>query len=166
MFGNKAFRRPSLHGLLILLGWCLAFPTMAATVPGLQPNPALTAADVVRIQLMALRHNDEPYPDAGIATVYAFAAPRNRQLYGNLSRFSRMIHAGYAPMIGNLKFILGKSESKQALTLQQVTVIASDGLSYQYMFVLSRQEDAPYENCWMTDSVLTKGDGKGAGMAV
>ena len=43
--------------------------------PGPVPSPELSPRDVVRIQLSALKHNDTPEPDAGIATVFRFASP-------------------------------------------------------------------------------------------
>lgn len=166
MFEKHSSRWYSPQSLLVLLACCLIAPAMAASVASSRPNPSLSPADVVRIQLTALRHNDEPTADAGIATVYAFAAPGNREQTGSLSRFQRMIHVGYAPMIGNLKFILGKSKALQGVLFQKVTVIASDGRSYRYVFVLSRQREAPYSNCWMTNSVLPQDEGQGAGTAL
>ncbi len=165
MLQTNEFRRQS-RTMLVLLTWCLMLPALAATPSSPQPNPSLSPTDVVRIQLTAMRHNDEPTPDAGIATVYAFAAPGNRQLTGSLSQFTRMIHSGYAPMIGNLKFILGKSKAEQGVIFQQVTLIAADGRSYKYVFVLSRQKDPPYHNCWMTNSVLPQDNGQGEGTAL
>ena len=42
----------------------------------LVPKPALSPGDVIRIQLEALRHNDEQ--DRGIAVAFLFASPINR----------------------------------------------------------------------------------------
>ena len=55
----------------------------------LVPDPALSPGDVVRIQLEALRRNDEQ--DRGIAVAFRFASPANRTNTGPLSRFIAMI---------------------------------------------------------------------------
>ena len=62
------------------------------------PEPALSPGDVIRIQLEALRHNDEQ--DRGIAVAFRFASPANRANTGPLSRFTAMIKEGpYALML-------------------------------------------------------------------
>jgi hypothetical protein len=38
--------------------------------------------------------------------------------------------------------------------IQRVKLIGSDGQAIIYIFRLSKQSEAPYENCWMTDAVL------------
>jgi hypothetical protein len=40
--------------------------------------------------------------------------------------------------------------------VQRVKLIGSDGSSIIYIFKLSRQSAAPYENCWMTDAVTVE----------
>lgn len=138
--------------------------TWAASGP--RPSPRLSPAEVVRIQLNALRHNDKPTPDAGIATAYAFASPTNHDRAGSLQHFAEMVHAGYAPMIGNRQIILGKTRVDGELALQPVNLIAEDGRSYSYLFVLRRQAGGPFSHCWMTDSVMPQNGGRGEGLAV
>ena len=56
----------------------------------LAPDPALSPAEVVVIQLDALRGN-EAETDAGIAQTWAFAHPDNKRMTGPLPRFAQMI---------------------------------------------------------------------------
>jgi len=155
--------RPSAFGLL-LAGLLLALPLHAATPP--RPRPSLSPADVVRIQLSALQHNDDPRPDAGVATVYAFASPGNHKLTGSLSHFTQMLHAGYAPMFDSRRIILGKTQVKGREAAQPVDLVAADGRIFAYVFLLTRQRHAPFENCWMTDSVVPHDTGRGAGQSI
>ena len=149
-----------------IVALCLAASIGAWAVSRPQPSPRLSPADVVRTQLNALRHNDEPTPDAGIAVVYAFSSQTDRNQTGSLQHFAAMLHAGYAPMIGNRHIILGKTRVDGALALQPVTVIASDGRSYGYLFVLRRQIGGPHRGCWMTDSVMSQNGGRGQGLSI
>ena len=78
-----------------LFGWIFALaapfvasPSFAAEV---LPDPALSPAEVIAIQLSALQANDRPQPDAGIAQTFAFAHPDNRRVTGPLPRFAQMI---------------------------------------------------------------------------
>jgi len=71
---------------------CLAFLAVAVPAQGeggaggdplsedLVPTPALTPAEVVRIQLEALRNNDEQ--NRGIEVAFRFASPANRAKEG------------------------------------------------------------------------------------
>ncbi|MSV29914.1 MAG: hypothetical protein EXQ52_14390 [Bryobacterales bacterium] len=63
----------------------------AAVLMGQDPGPALTPAEVVRTQITALRNNDKPRKDAGIATAFRFASPGNRAATGPLDRFILMV---------------------------------------------------------------------------
>lgn len=160
--------RPQLMRLsgsaLLLVALLLVLPLHAATPP--RPRPSLSPADVVRIQLSALQHNDDPQPDAGVATVYAFASPGNHKLTGSLSQFTQMLHAGYAPIFGSRRIILGKTQVKGREAAQPVDLVAGDGRIFAYVFLLSRQRQAPFENCWMTDSVVPRDTGRGAGQSI
>ena len=57
------------------------------------PKPELTPEQVVEIQVEALRKNDVPTPDAGIATTFRFASPGNRKVTGPLERFAPIVKA-------------------------------------------------------------------------
>ncbi len=120
----------------------------------LAPAPAFSAGDVIRIQLEALRHNDEK--DRGIEVAFRFASPANRANTGPLSRFIGMIKNGpYALMLGFREAAYGPVESRGVQAGQRVTLIGED-TSVTYWFYLSRQSEAPYEDCWMTDAVYVE----------
>ena len=117
----------------------------------LVPDPALSPGDVVRIQLEALRHNDEK--DRGIAVAFRFASPANRANTGPLSRFIAMIEQGpYAVMLDFREAEYGTVETAGNQARQRVT-LTSDREIVTYWFYLSRQSTAPYMDCWMTDAV-------------
>ena len=78
--------RSSLVAVALL---AMAAPLWAADLR--EPDPALSPADVVAIQLNALQTNDTPGTDAGIAQTWAFAHPDNKRVTGPLPRFAQMI---------------------------------------------------------------------------
>ena len=122
----------------------------------LAPDSAFSPSDVVRIQLEALRHNDEQ--DRGIAVAFRFASPANRANTGPLARFIAMIKEGpYALMLEFRDAAYGPVETISGQARQRVTLTGTRE-SVTYWFYLSRQSEAPYVDCWMTDSVLIEPD--------
>ncbi len=117
----------------------------------LVPDPDLSPGDVVRIQLEALRNNDDQ--NRGIAIAFRFASPANRVNTGPLSRFIAMIgRAPYALMLEFDHADHGPVETVDGQARQRVT-LTSARASTTYWFFLSRQSEEPYVDCWMTDAV-------------
>ena len=120
----------------------------------LMPGPGFSPGDVVRIQLEALRHNDDR--NRGIEVAFRFASPANRASTGPLSRFIGMIRNGpYALMLGFGAASYGPVELRGLRARQRVT-LAGASTSITYWFYLSRQSEAPYADCWMTDAVYVE----------
>ena len=117
----------------------------------LVPDPALSPGDVIRIQLEALRHNDDQ--DRGIAVAFRFASPSNRANTGPLPHFIAMIRQGpYALMLDFREAAYGPVETESNQARQRVTLTGARE-TMTYWFYLSRQSAAPYADCWMTDAV-------------
>lgn len=135
----------------------LLAPLARAQTPGTPaPSAALTPAEVVRIQVEALRTNDDPTPGAGIATVFRFASPGNRQATGPLSRFARMIRTGYPELLGFARAERGEARVRGDRAVVPVTVVLRDGRRVTYGFALSRQSGGACDGCWLTDAVVER----------
>ncbi|RFM24394.1 MAG: DUF4864 domain-containing protein [Candidatus Thermochlorobacter aerophilum] len=118
-----------------------------------KPSPELLPEDVVKIQLNALKHNDEK--NHGIAIAYRFASPENRLHTGPLERFIRMLHNPlYAPMLNYDTEELGAMKKDEQRAEQKVMLIDKNGRAYTYLFLLSKQQEGDYQGCWMTDGVI------------
>jgi hypothetical protein len=60
-----------------LLALSLSLVALSSWAAERLPDPALSPAEVIAIQLDALQANDTPERDAGIAQTFAFAHPDN-----------------------------------------------------------------------------------------
>ncbi len=116
------------------------------------PSPALAPGEVVRIQLEALRGNDET--DQGIAVAFRFASPRNKASTGPLPRFIHMIKAGpYRLMLefDHASYMPIRIQGPHAV--QRVTLVGRREVR-TFDFLLQRQDGPPCGGCWMTEAVL------------
>jgi hypothetical protein len=116
--------------------------------PPTKPHPEVHPADVVQAQLKALREND-------LATVFEFASPANKARTGPLLRFSEMLEGrAYNVMIGHASAeILSTITISSNRFQQRVVIKGNNGKQAIFQWSLSRQEEGPYESCWMTDAV-------------
>ena len=150
----------------LLLAVCGFWPTASPADSGVtdaRPQASLTAADVVRIQLQALRGNGPG--DKGIEVAFRFASPDNREATGPLARFARMIKQGpYALMLSFTAAEYGPVQVMEREARQRVTLFAPGLAPVTYVFYLQRQVEAgPLKDCWLTAGVAAiPGKGRGA----
>jgi hypothetical protein len=119
------------------------------------PNVRWGPEEVVRYQLAALR--DSGPGREGIRQCYQFASPLIRASTGPFARFERMVRSPpYDVMLRATHTLVGKAVELEGLEGQAavlVTMVDSAHAVHVFRFILSKQQQAPYENCWMTDSV-------------
>ena len=144
-----------LHSL-ILAGLILAGvpPAAAAELP--EPSPELAPEEVIGTVLAALARPDQPERNAGIERTFRFASPDNRAQTGPLDRFIDLVrNPMYAPLLGHERAIRGDLQRRgDGEVYERVRVIASDGSTAAFVFVLSRQAEGDCAGCWMTDAVI------------
>ncbi|MFP4508640.1 MAG: DUF4864 domain-containing protein [Spirochaetota bacterium] len=142
---------------ILLFGLSLALVSCGTVFADAErPNEDLRPEDVVEIQLAALRTNG---PDnEGIERTFRFASPANRAATGPLDRFASLFRTpAYRPMLDHVSAEVFSPVVDAGVALVPVTVSLPDGSEFDYMFVLSRQSEDPYENMWMTDAVQFQG---------
>ena len=153
---------------LLLLAW--ASVSGLAQIVDLTPQPELSPEQVVQYQAEALQHNDEPKPDAGIERAFRFASPSNKQMTGPLEKFIRIVKSPiYSPMLNSVSSSIVGSDVKDDQARFAVHFVAADGRQVTYIFVLSKQNEGEFNNCWMTDGVapLEQGeDGPDQGVTI
>jgi hypothetical protein len=130
--------------------------TQLAATPSAHPEPRHSPEQVIGFQLAALRDNDVPTADAGIALAFSFSSPANRVVTGPLANFAALVKsAAYRPLLRHVRAARGPLRLVGDQAEQQVTVTTPAGDQAAYLFTLTRQRgDAPYAGCWMTDGVL------------
>jgi len=127
--------------------------TFPADLP--QPSPDLPPAEVVRTIVAALRDNDAPTPQSGVATTFNFASPANQSATGPLPRFIQMVNAPvYAPMINHRRAVFGKMAVDGTQARQLVTFYDDQSQPAYFAFALSQQPDGKLKGCWLTDGVI------------
>lgn len=143
--------------LLIASTFIVAAVAPDGATPDPEPSPEWTAAEVIRLQVEALQANDDPSPDAGIATAFAFASPGNRAATGPLARFAAMVHGpAYRDMLGFARAEYAPIQIEGDQAAQEVTLVQADGRRVTFLFGVSRQQGGDCDGCWMTDAVLRR----------
>ena len=151
-----------LAALLALSGFALAQAPLAIQSGGAeeapsqtlpQPSPDLSPEEVVRVQLGALQHNDEPFENAGVETAFLFASPANKRVTGPLGRFALLFDTpAYRPMIDHASAEYGAFEVRGNAAQGSVILSTPGGERVGYMFTLSKQT-GEFGGAWMTDGV-------------
>lgn len=145
-----------------VLRWALLFMLLAAAM-GLAraqdaaargPNPELDPPQVVQAMLAALKKNS----DQGIAELYTFSSPGNREKTGPLSNFRDMIRDGFPDMLGHREARTGPPLIDGDRAMLPVELVGSDAQVHRYIFLLSRQDGGDCDGCWMADAVINSDD--------
>ena len=149
---------PGMRGFFAIACMTMIYCGTAAAYelfPEIAPSPEYAAEEVVGIQMRALGKNDSPRENAGIEITFRFASPSNRKVTGPLDRFQNLfLNPAYKPMINHSQLEVGVATYEGDSATVPVLVIDSNGGSSGFMFSLTRQTVPPYEDCWMTDSVI------------
>jgi hypothetical protein len=120
----------------------------------IQPAENLTAYDVIKIQLNALKKNNKPNKNSGIKQTWVFAHPENKKITGPYERFQRMLLKDQYNILLNheshkIKLIMN-SKNKY---IYSVELISSDKKMYFYDWHLEKSTINNCNNCWFTTSV-------------
>ena len=150
MFGRALF----FSFLILLTG------VPARTAEFILPSSKLSAQDVVEIQLLGLQSGKTDKP-AGIEQVWIFAHPDNKRVTGPLPKFATLFDApDYAPLLGHVNYVINDSQIEKGVAQFMLTVLALDGSSYGYLWVLRKANltaektaSGEQETVWMTTAV-------------
>lgn len=139
---------PRFFLLLFLLAGALS-PAWADEVPT-RPDPALEPDQVVEAMLAALQKDSEE----GLAELYAFSSPGNRERTGPFARFRVMIREGFPDMLGHQAARMAPPLIDQGRAMVPVELISREGGLSRYIFLLSLQHEPDCDGCWMADAVF------------
>jgi hypothetical protein len=145
--------RSRLFGWVVaLFGSLTAAPSLAADV--MLPDPSLSPAEVIAIQLSTLQANDTPEPDAGIAQTFAFAHPDNRRLTGPLPRFAQMIKGPqYGVLLNHRSHEINEVIRTDNEAAFAVIVTSATGNVVGFRWAVARVAEGEHAGAWMTIAV-------------
>jgi hypothetical protein len=120
----------------------------------IQPAKNLTAYDVVKIQLTALKNNNKQSKNDGIKQTWIFAHPENKKYTGPYERFEKMI-------LGNqYKILLNHTSHKISLLTNtednytyKIELITKNKKIYFYEWQLEKSTTEKCQSCWFTTMV-------------
>ena len=121
----------------------------------LKPNPTLKPKEVISIQLNALKDNNNPYLNAGIAQTWKFAHPSNKELTGPISKFILMMNSpSYSLMLNHFEHKIYIVKKNDNIAYFFVELIDNKFVKYGFQWIVKKViDDGIYKNCWMTISV-------------
>ena len=121
----------------------------------LKPNPSLKSIEVVSIQLNALKDNNNPYLNAGVAQTWEFAHPSNRKYTGPLENFVKMMYTpSYVIMLGHTDHNIIYVSDKDFITHFFVEITDKEGNKFGFTWTLEKVVmESKFKDCWMTVAV-------------
>ncbi len=125
-------------------------PLALAQAP-LAPSADLDPPEVVASMLSALKKNS----DEGIAELYSFSSPENRERTGPLASFEQLIRQGFPDLLGHRDARMAPPLMDQGRAMIPVQVQTSTGEMSEYIFLLSQQSIPECDGCWMADAVFS-----------
>ena len=119
-----------------------------------KPTKNLTAYDVIKIQLNALKENNNPNKNSGIKQTWIFAHPENKKNTGPYERFQKMLLGDQYNVLLNheshkIKLIMNSKKKH----IYNVELISSDKKMYFYEWHLEKSTIKNCNSCWFTTIV-------------
>ena len=118
----------------------------------IKPSKNLSAYDVVKIQLEALKKNNKD--NDGIKQTWLFAHPDNKKYTGPYERFKNML------LGEQYKFLINHSSHKINLLsnspntfIYRIEIIANDKQLFFYEWHVQKGSDDKCNDCWFTSAV-------------
>jgi hypothetical protein len=120
----------------------------------IKPAENLTAFDVVKIQLDALKNNNKPSKNSGIKQTWIFAHPENKKFTGPFERFKKMLLGNQYNLLldhdsHRIKLIMNSKDTY----VYNIEVISKEKKMYLYKWHLEKITTDECSNCWFTTIV-------------
>jgi len=146
---KKIMELKKLITILLFINFCT---TVSSEM--IEPDKNLTPYDVVKIQLNALKDNNNPSVDFGIRQTWIFAHPENKKITGPFERFRIMLYgAQYGLLLEHnshkIKLIMNTVEKY----IFGVEILSKDKKLFFYEWHLEKGSDEACQNCWFTSAV-------------
>ena len=118
----------------------------------IMPSKKLDPYDVVKIQLIALKNNDEK--DKGIRQTWLFAHPDNKKITGPYERFRIMIYGQqYKYLINHSSHKIKLITNSHNVYVYRIEILTDDKKLFFYEWHVKKGSDDNCKNCWYTSAV-------------
>jgi hypothetical protein len=120
----------------------------------IKPTKNLTAYDVIKIQLNALKENNKPNKNSGIKQTWEFAHPENKKITGPYEKFQKMLLGDQYNFLLNheshrIKLIMKSKDTY----IYNIELISKEKKMYFYEWHLEKTTTNNCSNCWFTTIV-------------
>ena len=121
----------------------------------LKPNSALKPIEVISIQLNALKDNNNPYLNAGVAQTWEFAHPSNKKYTGPLENFVKMMYTpSYVLMLEHIDHNIIVVSDRDFISHFFVEITDKEGNKFGFTWTLEKViAESKFKDCWMTTAV-------------
>ena len=117
-----------------------------------QPSKKLDAYEVVKIQLIALKNNDEK--DQGIRQTWLFAHPDNKKITGPYERFRIMIYGQqYRQLLNHESHKINLVMNTPNKYIYKIQILAKDKQLLFYEWHVQKATEENCIDCWFTSAV-------------
>jgi len=120
----------------------------------IQPTQNLTAYDVVKIQLTALKNNNKLGKNDGIKQTWIFAHPENKKFTGPYERFEKMILGNqYNILLNHVSHKIKLTSNSEKNFIYNIELITKNKKIFFYEWHLEKSSTEKCSNCWFTTIV-------------
>ena len=139
-----------LKRIILLFIFVLYFGQLKAEL--INPSKNFDPYDVVKIQLKALKNNNEK--DQGIRQTWLFAHPNNKKVTGPYERFRIMIYGQqYKHLINHSSHKIKLVSNSFNTKTYRVEILTIDKKLFFYEWQVQKGSDNNCKNCWFTSAV-------------
>ena len=136
----------------IIIFFAIFFSTNNLFADLIKPNEKLEPYDVVKIQLEALKDNDEK--DNGIKQTWLFAHPDNKKVTGPYERFRIMIYGEqYRHLIDHSSHKIKLISNSPNTYIYRIEILTSSKKLFFYEWHVQKGSANNCNNCWFTSAV-------------
>ena len=136
----------------IILSFIFIFYFSTLNAELIKPSNKFDPYDVVKIQLKALKNNNEK--DQGIMQTWLFAHPDNKKVTGPYERFRIMIYGRqYKYLINHSSHKINLISNTSNSYIYRIEILTNDKKLFFYEWQVQKGSDADCKNCWFTSAV-------------
>ena len=119
------------------------------------PNNSILPAEVIKIQLVALKNNDREFKDSGIEQTWNFAHPNNKKNTGPLPNFKMMIKGNsYKMLLNHLSHTITELGSSNEWAQFEVIILDKEKIYHKFNWQVEKlTTEGPLQGCWLTTVV-------------